>query len=81
MEYEIFSGLEVVTGVTGRWVYMKGGLSYNFVHFPDSAMVTLCDAKVESGVVEYTVFNQLTDICRQADLSVDCCLLNNDWSK
>lgn len=81
MEYEIFSGLEVVAGVTGRWVYMKGGLSYNFVHFPDSTMVTLCDAKVDSGIVEYTVFNQLTDICRQADLSVDCCLLNNDWNK
>ena len=80
-EYEMFSGFEMITGITGQWVYQKTGLSYNFVCFPDAVMVTQCDAKIDSGVLEYTVFNQLTDICRDAGLSVDCCMLNNEWSK
>ncbi len=81
MEYEMFSGLETKAGITGQFVYQKKGLDENFVYFPDAVMTTYCDAKVESGNTVYGVFDKLTDICRQADLSVDCCMLNNEWSK
>ena len=81
MEYEMFSGLEIKSGITGQWVYQQNGLDYNFAFFPDAFMTTCCDSKMESGNVEYSVFNKLTDICRHAGLSVDCCMLNNDWSK
>lgn len=81
MEYEMFSGLETKTGITGQWVYQQNGLDYNFAYFPDEMTRVVLNQPIESGNVEYGVFNKLTDICRQADLSVDCCMLNNEWNK
>lgn len=71
----MFEGLEVKKGITGTWVYQSSGLSYNFACFPDANMVELLGAEVESGLVEYGAFNRLSDICRQAGLSINCCML------
>lgn len=71
----MFEGLEVKKGITGYLVYQSSDLSYNFAYFPDADMMDLLGSKIEQGTVEYGVFNMLSDICRQAGLSPDCCML------